>query len=84
MCLLFLKSPCHSCYKSYTFTATFEDIKAIGMSEKVFCIGVNKTGTSSLHQALQILGYNSVHYLNDKNNNIKAMIEKNYLKVVIS
>ena len=29
--------------------------------EKVFCIGLNKTGTSSLHRALTILGYNSVH-----------------------
>lgn len=49
------------------------------MSKKVFCIGVNKTGTSSLHQALQILGFNSVHYIDHHGNNIKAMIEYNYL-----
>lgn len=50
------------------------------MGKKIFCIGVNKTGTNSLHQALQILGYNSVHYLDDSGNNIKAMIEQNYLQ----
>jgi len=49
------------------------------MNEKVFCIGVNKTGTNSLHQALQILGYTSVHYLDYQGDNIKAKIEQNYL-----
>ena len=29
---------------------------------KIFGIGLPKTGTSSLHRALQILGYTSVHY----------------------
>lgn len=29
---------------------------------RVFGIGLNKTGTSSLHQALQSLGYNSLHW----------------------
>jgi hypothetical protein len=29
---------------------------------KVFGIGMNKTGTSSLHQALQLLGYQSLHF----------------------
>jgi hypothetical protein len=29
---------------------------------KVFCIGLNKTGTRSLHDALQILGLRSVHW----------------------
>jgi O-antigen biosynthesis protein len=28
---------------------------------KIFCIGLNKTGTSSLHQALQTLGFRSLH-----------------------
>lgn len=28
---------------------------------KIFCIGLNKTGTSSLNEALKILGINSVH-----------------------
>ena len=29
---------------------------------KIFCIGLNKTGTRSLHEALQILGLSSVHW----------------------
>lgn len=29
---------------------------------KIFCIGLSKTGTRSLHEALQILGYHSVHW----------------------
>ena len=48
------------------------------MSNKIFCIGVNKTGTSSLHQALKILGYRSVHYVDKHGNNIKTIIEQNY------
>jgi GT2 family glycosyltransferase/glycosyltransferase involved in cell wall biosynthesis len=28
---------------------------------KIFCIGLNKTGTSSLHQALETLGYRGLH-----------------------
>lgn len=33
----------------------------------VFGIGLNKTGSSSLHRAMELLGYNSVHYIyNDK------------------
>lgn len=28
----------------------------------IFGIGLNKTGSSSLHHAIQILGYNSIHY----------------------
>jgi hypothetical protein len=29
---------------------------------KIFCIGLNKTGTVSLHEALTILGYRSLHW----------------------
>jgi len=29
---------------------------------KIFCIGLNKTGTRSLHDALEILGFRSVHW----------------------
>jgi hypothetical protein len=29
---------------------------------KIFCIGLNKTGTSSLHAALGILGFRSLHW----------------------
>jgi hypothetical protein len=36
------------------------------MGRKIFCIGLNKTGTSSLHEAFQVLGINSVHYKDDK------------------
>ena len=32
---------------------------------KVFCIGLPKTGTSSLHDAVQILGLRSVHWPHD-------------------
>jgi hypothetical protein len=28
----------------------------------IFCIGLNKTGTSSLHTALEMLGYTSLHW----------------------
>lgn len=31
------------------------------MSEKIFCIGLSKTGTVSLVEALDILGYKSIH-----------------------
>lgn len=31
-------------------------------SSKVFCIGMNKTGTSSLHEAFMTLGLNAIHY----------------------
>jgi Sulfotransferase domain len=29
---------------------------------KIFCIGLNKTGTISLHEALTVLGYRSLHW----------------------
>ena len=29
---------------------------------KIFCIGLNKTGTISLHEALEGLGFNSLHW----------------------
>jgi hypothetical protein len=32
-----------------------------GSDPRVFCIGLNKTGTSSLAQALEILGYRTLH-----------------------
>lgn len=32
---------------------------------KIICIGLPKTGTSSLHDALEILGYRSVHFPHD-------------------
>ena len=46
--------------------------------ERVFCIGLNKTGTSSLHVALNILGYNSVHAKTPDGINIKQKIESNF------
>lgn len=32
------------------------------MTRRIFGIGLNKTGSTSLHYAMQILGYNSVHF----------------------
>jgi hypothetical protein len=29
---------------------------------RIFCVGLNKTGTRSLHEALEILGYRSLHH----------------------
>ena len=49
------------------------------MTKKIFCIGLNKTGTSSLHEAFSILGLKSVHFMDDEGNNIKDIIERNYL-----
>lgn len=49
------------------------------MRNKVFCIGLNRTGTTSLHNALRMLGYNSVHFKDDEGNNIKDMIVNNLL-----
>ena len=50
------------------------------MSGKIFCIGLNKTGTSTLHKAFEILGLKSVHYMDDKGNNIKEIITSNFLE----
>ncbi len=49
-------------------------------AKKIFCIGLNKTGTSSFHEAIKILGFKSVHFLDDDGNNIKDIVENNYLK----
>lgn len=49
------------------------------MNKKVFCIGLNKTGTSSLHKAFEILNLKSVHFLDDAGNNIKDILIENYL-----
>lgn len=38
--------------------------------EKVFCIGLSRTGTSSLNDALTTLGYSSVHWHNPITSNI--------------
>lgn len=43
---------------------------------KIFCIGLNKTGTVSLHWAFKILGLKSMHHCVD--NNIKEKILNNY------
>jgi len=44
---------------------------------KVFCIGLNKSGTTSLHLAFQKLGLKSVHFKDDNGNNIKDIIKNN-------
>ncbi|GAB4249290.1 MAG: hypothetical protein Kow0079_01850 [Vicingaceae bacterium] len=51
------------------------------MKEKVFCIGFSKTGTTSLEQALNILGYKvcNGHYNNNYSNYLMALyIHKDY------
>jgi len=45
---------------------------------KIFCIGLNKTGTSSIHKALEILGFKSVHHKESKGNSIKDIIKTNF------
>jgi hypothetical protein len=40
---------------------------------KIFCIGLNKTGTRSLHEALQLLGFRSLHWGGPK---IRAAVER--------
>ncbi len=49
------------------------------MKRKVFCIGLNKTGTTSLHEAFRILGLRSVHFIDHNGNNIKRVIRHNYV-----
>ena len=49
------------------------------MNGKVFCIGLNKTGTSSIHAAFRILGLKSVHYQDETGASIKDMILDNFL-----
>ncbi len=44
---------------------------------KIFCIGLNKMGTSSLHYAFEMLGFKSVHFVCDKGRNIKKIIRDN-------
>lgn len=52
------------------------------MENKIFCIGLNKTGTSSLHAAFEILGLKSVHFRDDEKRNIKDIIENNYFNEI--
>ncbi len=49
------------------------------MQGKIFCIGLDKTGTTSLHNALKILGFSSVHFMSEQGN-IKDIIRTNYQK----
>lgn len=43
---------------------------------KIFCIGLNKTGTTSLHEAFRVLGIWSVHFACARGN-IKKIIRRN-------
>jgi hypothetical protein len=49
------------------------------MKTKIFCVGLNKTGTSSLHEAFKILGLKSVHWKDNNGLNIKVKINENFL-----
>ncbi|MBU3822735.1 sulfotransferase family protein [Flavobacteriaceae bacterium XHP0103] len=42
---------------------------------KIFCIGLNKTGTSSLHKAFGVLGFSSVHHVGNEGSLHRIMIE---------
>jgi len=43
---------------------------------KIFCIGMNKTGTTSLHSAFFYLGYRSIHNRRRASRRIKRAIQK--------
>jgi hypothetical protein len=45
---------------------------------KIFCIGLNKTGTTSLHSAFELLGYRSVHFEDRDGRNIQDIIRSNH------
>ena len=49
------------------------------MNKKIFCVGLNKTGTSSLHDAFLMLNIESVHFKGAEERNIKDIIQSNYL-----
>lgn len=49
------------------------------MNTKIFCIGLNKTGTSSLHEAFKILNIKSIHYRDKKGIDIKKSLIHNHL-----
>lgn len=44
---------------------------------KIFCIGLSRTGTTSLNRALEILGFNSMHYLNPSDY-LSELLQGNY------
>lgn len=44
---------------------------------KIFCIGLNKTGTTSLCAALRKLGYKGIHFQDKKGFRIKDIVSKN-------
>ena len=44
---------------------------------KIFCIGLNKTGTTSLHKAFKIMGFKNAHF-DCNEGNIKDIIANNH------
>ena len=44
---------------------------------KIFGVSLNKSGTKSIAKALEILGFDCVHWQSEKKGNIKNLIEKN-------
>lgn len=54
-------------------------MELMNMDKKIFCVGLNKTGTSSLHQAFTMLDIKSVHYKGVEKTDIKEIIQTNYL-----
>lgn len=49
----------------------------MSQESKIFCIGLNKTGTTSIHKAFELLGLSSVHFKSDSGN-IKKIIKDNH------
>jgi hypothetical protein len=47
-------------------------------NKKIFCIGLNKTGTTTLHTAFQILGVSSVHWKDENGIKIGPTIVNNF------
>lgn len=43
-------------------------------TQKIFCIGMNKTGTTSLNRALEILGYRTIHHRKENIQLLEEMI----------
>ncbi|MBU1849695.1 MAG: sulfotransferase family protein [Nanoarchaeota archaeon] len=53
------------------------------LQSKIFCIGLNKTGTTSLHEAFKVLGLKSVHWQTDEDGPIPPPQEKD-TQIIIS
>jgi hypothetical protein len=69
-----LKSAIESASNSIIFnTENMKEVNhPISKNHKVFCIGLSKTGTTSLTVAMKVLGYKTKHYLLEPDKDIPA------------